>query len=157
MPRGVYIKTEEHKQKLSKILRENAYKPGHCPWNKGLKSPQEVKDKISKNRKGKCLGGKNPRWKGGQYIDRGYVYIFQPNHPFASKRDKYVRRSRLIMEKMLGRYLEPTERVHHKGIKYPFHSIENKQDDTPENLELFNSESIHQSHHWKLKKSGCSS
>jgi len=42
------------------------------------------------------------------------------------------------MEKHLGRYLKPEECVHHKGIKYPIGSIENKQDNRIENLELSN-------------------
>ena len=56
------------------------------------------------------------------------------------------------MEKHLGRYLLPEERVHHKGIRYPINSIENKQDDKIDNLQLFPNEGKHQLFHYKLRK-----
>lgn len=45
MPKGIYIRTEEHKRKMSKV------KMGQKAWNKGLKMPQRE-------------GEKNPHWKG---------------------------------------------------------------------------------------------
>ena len=51
------------------------------------------------------------------------------------------------MEEIIGRYLIPPEMVHHKGIKYPFGSIENKQDDRPENLQLFANRKKHTKFH----------
>lgn len=69
----------------------------------------------------KTLGrsGKNHySWKGGRnVIKKGYIEIYFPDHPFA-RGGKYVREHRLVMEKHLGRYLQPYEIVHHKnGIK----------------------------------------
>ena len=77
-----------------------------------------------KDRKGK----KHPSWKGGRNVIRnGYIEIYMPNHP-AARGGKYVREHRLVMEKHLGRYLLPSEQVHHKnGIK---------DDNRLENLEL---------------------
>ena len=57
----------------------------------------------------------HPNWKGGicQDVD-GYMLIKKRNHPRANSRG-YVRRSHLVAEKKLGRYLERNEVVHHKN------------------------------------------
>ena len=85
-------------------------------------------------------------WKGGRTIDHGYVLILlQPDDFFfpMAKHDRYVREHRLVMAKHLNRCLLPWEVVHHKGIKYALGSIENKQDNRIENLELLSSSSKH--------------
>lgn len=125
--------SKEHKRNISET------KIGH-------KHSEETKEKISKAMKGqKRKGSKNANWKGGQYKDKaGRIYIFKPKHPFA-KSDRHVRRSRLVMEKKLGRYLESCEVVHHiNGIK---------SDDRPENLQLFPNGGSHVSFHHKVKRS----
>ena len=122
------------------------------PWNKGIPRCQKVKDAISKANKGRLKGSENPNWKGGIYTDsQGYIFIFSPNHPFRDCRN-YVKRSHLVMEKILGRYLQPTEQIHHKGIKYPINSVENKQDDRIENLQLFVNASEHTKFHNSFNK-----
>lgn len=73
-------------------------------------------------------GEEAAHWKGGKFqIPQGYIYIYQPDHLYTTKR-RYVMEHRLVMEKHLGRYLKPNELVHHKnGIK---------DDNRLENLEL---------------------
>ncbi len=96
---------------------------------------EEVKKKIRKTLKGKYVGKKSSRWNGGRYYHKsGYVCIYSPNHPFKDK-DGYVFEHRLVVEKKLGRYLEPKGRVHHlNGIR---------DDNRAENLELLENDSIH--------------
>jgi len=57
-------------------------------------------------------------------------------YPMANNRG-YVLEHRLVVAKALGRCLHRWEIVHHKGVKYPKGSIENKHDNRyPENLQL---------------------
>jgi hypothetical protein len=97
---------------------------------KGKKISQETRRRLSVAHKGLSAGSKHPNWKGGKYKEcNGYVQIWMPSHPHADKRG-YIREHRLVMEKVLGRYLESREIVHHKnGLK---------GDNRPENLRLTN-------------------
>ncbi len=86
-------------------------------------------------------GSKSLAWKGGIRCSYGYKEIYQPQHPFNSR--GYVREHRLVMEKHLGRYLNPKEVAHHiNGIK---------DDNRIENLKLLNSNSEHIKIHNKTK------
>ena len=46
MPKGVYKKTDEHKEKLSKANK------GQIPWRKGIHLSEEIKKKLSDSHKG---------------------------------------------------------------------------------------------------------
>jgi len=92
-------------------------------------------------------GHKATYWKGGQYkSSTGYIFVLKPTHPFCD-RQGYVKRANLVMEKKIGRFLKKGEIVHHKGMHFPINSIENKGDDSPENLQLFKSRGKHTSFH----------
>ena len=80
-------------------------------------------------------------YKNGTFIHHGYIYVLKPEHPYPTQ-NQYVKRSRLVMEESLGRYLESHEQVHHKN------KIRN--DDRIENLEL-TSLSQHNRIHQKTK------
>ena len=96
------------------------------PEMTGKNNPFYGMDKFGKN---------NSMWKGGKIKDKnGYVFLLKHNHPFSHKTG-YIKRSRLVMEKKLGRYLTPEEVVHHIN--------EIKDDDRPENLQLFANKSEH--------------
>jgi hypothetical protein len=73
----------------------------------------------------KRIGQRNAHWRGGEYRNTdGRVYVFQPTHPHAWTTG-YVARSRLIIEKTLGRYLGPDEFVHHINGKEDDDHLEN--------------------------------
>ena len=61
-------------------------------------------------------------------VHKGYVDVYAPSHPMSSK-NGIVKEHRLIMEEVVGRYLERHENVHHKNG--------NRADNRPENLELW--------------------
>lgn len=89
---------------------------------------------ISKSRH----GARNSRWKGGEIDDgHGRIVVYSPNHPHPSRCGTHVYRYRLVMEKHLGRFLDPKEIVHHKNG--------NNTDDRIENLEV-----MRQSEHARL-------
>lgn len=92
--------------------------------------------KSGKTKSCGCLRGKNtpsgedsPLWRGGRRrVNGGYIRLYRPDHP-NSGRVGQIAEHRLVMEEILGRYLNPDEVVHHKnGIK---------DDNRPENLELY--------------------
>lgn len=103
------------------------FKKGYIPWNKEKTMPQTTKEK-------------HWNWKGGRlkYGSDRYIYVFNKQHPFATK-SGYVAEHRLIMEKSIGSYLKPKERVHHKDG--------NKTNNKIDNLKLYKSESHHQKYH----------
>jgi len=85
----------------------------------------------------------HPNWRGGKSTDGNYVLIKCPNHPHSNKRG-YVKESRLIVEKALGRYL--------KAGEIPHHINGNKKDNRPQNL-LICKISDHRLFHYLLEKS----
>lgn len=87
----------------------------------------------------KCFGLKHSRattgrtgtrFKGGRrYTPRGYVEVWVPHEERKNPKRKYYLEHRLVMAEVLGRPLEPQERVHHlNGVK---------DDNRPANLELW--------------------
>ncbi len=90
-------------------------------------------------RKGQLAHTKNPNWKGGRTVaSNGYVLVKMPGHPMADCRG-YVYEHRLVASQILGRQLLPGEEVHHKDG--------NKQNNSPNNLEVAASHHHHQVNH----------
>src|SRR3990167_2273826 len=105
----------------------------------------KLSDEIKSHMKGKHLGfkhsqesiakmklaipsGKNHyNWKGGKIKHSdGHILIKAPKHPFAQK-NGYIFEHRLVMEKKLGRYLFPQERIHHINSVKDDNKLENLQ------------------------------
>ena len=109
------------KQKLSEA-RKGKNNPFH-----GKKHTDETRAKMTEKQLQQPRGDQSAAWKGGRTIDAaGYAWVFVPNHPHVVNR--YVLEHRLVMEQVLGRYLEPSEVVHHKNGDIT--------DNRPENLEV---------------------
>ena len=134
--------SEEHRRKISEANKK-FHKENPDIW-KGRGIPEETRKKISETikRSGMFKGEKHPQWKGGcKYDGFGYILIWKPNHPRVTK-SGYVKRSHLVAEKELGRYLYPDEITHHKnGIK---------DDDRPEKIEV-TTQSKHTTFHMKKR------
>jgi len=134
-------------------------KPGYkfcslsCYW-KSLKGKRPIHlDRTGKKSwcKGKTLphyrGANNHLWKGGKYHKKsGYIGIISYTHPFRDKHS-YVPEHRIVIEKIIGRYLKPTEQVHH------INKI--KSDNRPQNLMAFKTDRSHKrfEHNLKFEKS----
>jgi hypothetical protein len=90
------------------------------------------------------LGEHARHWKGGRFKDDdGYILVYCPDHPYA-RNSRYVAEHRLVMEKHLGRYLEPKEYIHHKN--------EIKDDNRLENLQLVSYKEHYIIHHGKREE-----
>jgi len=86
-------------------------------------------------RRGPKSGPEHTGWKGGLTTDKsGYILQYKPDHPDANS-SGYVRQHRLVVEKKLGRFLLPTEVVHHKDG--------DPKNNHPDNLEVFESNGKH--------------
>lgn len=124
-----------------KIPKRNSYFGWVNRETKIEASKKAYKKKYPKGRFGKLAAN----WKGGRRIANkaGYVYIYNPNHPSATK-EGYVMEHRLVMEKKIGRFLKKNEIVHHING--------DTKDNRIENLELMGSKKEHSRKHFDAIK-----
>ncbi len=108
---------------------------------RGRSLSEEHKRNISMSIK----GPRSCKWRGGRTRLKGYVRVMAHEHPHADG-DGYVLEHRLVMEGIIGRYLEPREIVHHKNLI--------RDDNEPENLQLCANDAEHRRVHMELKKRG---
>ena len=114
---------------------------------KRAETQRRIAENHARPSKGKT-GPQSGSWKGGRYTNKRdkYIYVYAPDHPNCVKATNnvggYVLEHRLVMEKILGRYLHPDEDVNHRnGIK---------DDNRPDNLRLV-------SHFAHFEEHGCPS
>ncbi len=98
------IHTEESKKKMSLAKKG---------WKLSEVHPTMCQCAACKQMRGESSGKNHPTWKEKHEDKSGYISIWQPDHPYA-RLVKTVLEHRLVMEKHIGRYLEPWEIVHHK-------------------------------------------
>ena len=127
---------KHHSEETIKKMRK-AHKGNTHGFQKGQHSS------LSTEFKNGQTGSKSKSWKGGKYKTQNRWFIYNPKHPFAQNRG-YIKQSRLVAEKCLGRYLTKIEVIHHIN--------ENKSDDRPENLYLFETLGEHTSYHMRNNK-----
>ena len=92
---------------------------------------------IQTQRTGPRAGPEHTGWKGGVRMQKGYRYLWNPDHPNSGSHG-YVAEHRLVMEKKLGRYLEKHEVVHHIDGQ--------RLNNSPDNLQVFQTNAEHLRH-----------
>ncbi|WP_308531100.1 HNH endonuclease [uncultured Paenibacillus sp.] len=111
---------------------------GRTPWNAGLAGSYQPWTKHGKDA---------PGYKGGvvELVFDGLKYrkVLTPKHPYADA-NGYVFEHRLVCERVLGRFLDPNELVHHRDGD----SLNND----PANLFIFYGNSDHMKYHFAKKK-----
>lgn len=126
---GLYFKRNLSQRQLAKKFR-----CGRSLIERALRR-QKLKPRTRpESQRGKL----SPRWKGGRHVEHGYVLIYNPSHLYCDRHGD-VREHRLVMEKLLDRFLNPKEIVHHiNGVG---------GDNRIENLKLFNCQGKHAKKH----------
>jgi hypothetical protein len=138
--KGIYKHSEETKKKIGNahkgMKRSEQTRRKMSIAAKGRKRGPlsiEHKKQISKRMKGK-KGPQSIGWKNGRYMEKGYVRIYGPSHPFCNNKG-YILEHRLVIERQINRFLKPGEEGHHNN--------QVRNDNRAENLMAFRSKAAH--------------
>jgi len=126
--RKAYMKkySAEYRKKNPRKMKEVACLK--CGVSFDTRSYTNPKSCLSCNKPPVAYGEDNKSWAGGRTNHDGYVLIGQQHgHPRAMGKGKYVAEHRLVMERHLGRLLDPKEIVHHINEDPSDNRLENLQ------------------------------
>lgn len=121
-----------------------------CNTEFRLSAHQRYKYRLNNNCRSYCstscynkdmAAEKNPKWRGGRIVEKGYVLIYMPEHENAKK--GYIAEHRHVLEQHLGRLLTQAEVVHHIDG--------NPKNNSLGNLMLLPGESAHRKLHQKYR------
>lgn len=131
-PSGPRNLTPERREQLREHGRRLGAAAKGRVYDLSAEERQRRRDQANAIRPRNQAGAANPAWKGGRFKveSTGYVFCYVPGHPFAV--NNRVQEHRLVMEKVLGRYLSPDEVVHHLN--------QVRDDNRPENLAVLSNE-----------------
>jgi len=138
----MYVDKKLSTVQIAKKIGSSVGAIGSCLKSNGVKlrsSAEGLRVRYPNGRK----GNQTANWKGGRRRAGEYRYRYAPDHPHRTK-ENYVMEHRLVMEKKLGRFLEPTEFVHHING--------DKADNRIKNLRLCSSKQEHSRNHFDAVK-----
>ena len=120
---------------------------GYCHCGCGQKTRiATVNDKGNGTVKGEPKRYVNHHYNKGRHRDLikdGYILVYCPSHP-RSRKNGYVPEHVLVAEKVIGRPLKPGEVPHHKDG--------NRGNNSPDNIEVFESNGKHISFHAQISE-----
>lgn len=96
---------------VSAVARAIGKAPGTIIWHMKKHGIKINSTGYKAPKKKRRYAADHHNWKGGKHFSDGYIREYDPTHPHNTK--GYVLQHRLVMERHLGRYLEPHEIVHH--------------------------------------------
>lgn len=138
--RGLTKETDERVKRNAENIKEALSKPEtRLKMRNSHLGKKHTEDSKQKMRDVQKKGKESQNWKGGRFRKCGYIYVYSPSHPHCNSQ-KYVAENRLVLEKKLGRYLQPNEVAHHIN--------EIKDDNRIENIKLMTHQE-HNRHHMK--------